>query len=300
MPPVHVLLATDRRCLWGCAVSMRSMLEHAAHGSELHFHVMDGGLSAADRAALRGSLNGGDASTTIEFVGFDPGAVSKLRRSKVITRTVYARLFLGGALPPEVARCVYVDCDVLFERDVTELWATDLEGHVLGAVDNGLWDDPVSYQRRLGLANPAYFNSGVLLVDVLRWRESRVGERAIAFAEGAGDRLILHDQDALNGALDGAWLRLAPHWNMWVVHPSMHTDSRAVFHFMGVPKPWHADYSGRFPDKFYGYLDRTPFAGARPWNPAGLGRVVRRVRRAIPYLPSAVRVLRSRLSSSQR
>jgi lipopolysaccharide biosynthesis glycosyltransferase len=275
------------------------MLEHATHASALHFHVMDGGLTEEDRAVLRASLNSGPAPATINFLGFDQGPVQDLQRSRVITRTAYARLFLGEALPPEVERCVYVDCDLLFERDVTELWATDLDGHVLGAVDNALWDDPVRYQRRLGLANPAYFNSGVLLVDVVRWRASSVGERAILFARRAGDRLILHDQDALNGALDGAWLRLAPYWNMWVIHPSMHADSRAVFHFMGAPKPWQADYAGRFADKFYDYLDRTAYAGARPWNPAGLGRAMRRLRRTIPYLPSAVRILRSRLSSSR-
>ena len=125
-----------------------------------------------------------------------------------------------------------------------------------------------------------------------------MGARALEFAEQAGERLILHAQDALNGALQGDWKHLPLHWNAWTIHPDLHEDSDAVFHFMGAPKPWHADYSGSFADKFYQYLDRTPYAGRRPWNPAGLGRVYRKVGRRAPFLPSAVRMLRARLSGS--
>jgi hypothetical protein len=64
---------------------------------------------------------------------------------------------------------------------------------------------------------------------------------------------------------------------------------------MGGPKPWHADYDRRFQEKFYRYLDRTPLSGWRPWNPAGLGAGLARLRRRIPYLPSAVRHLRRRI-----
>ena len=131
---------------------------------------------------------------------FDPSPFHGLQRSSAITRTAYARLTLGSVLPKQVARCIYLDCDLVVQRDIVDLWETDLQDFALGAVDNALWDDPRSYQRRLGLKNPSYFNSGVLLVDVDRWRAERIGKRALEFAQKAGDLLILHDQDALNGS----------------------------------------------------------------------------------------------------
>ena len=298
MDPIHVLLATDRRCLWGCAVSMRSMAEHASAVADLRFHVMVNGVAPRDRDALSRSVTHTVPRASVEFVSFDPREVRHLQRSSLITRTAYARLFIDEALPEEAPRCIYIDCDLLFERDVGELWRLDLGGRTVGAVDNALWDDPARYQQRLGLERPEYFNSGVLLVDMNRWRRLAIGEKALRFAERTGDRLILHDQDALNGALQGDWIPLAPTWNSWVIHPELHPDSRAVFHFMGAPKPWHADYSGRFADKFFAYLDRTPYAGSRPWNPAGVGRALRRVRRRLPFLPSAVRIIRTRLRNS--
>ncbi len=273
-------------------------MEHARPDAKIRFHVMANGLNPQDRAALCETVETNDYQASIRLVAFDDAPVRGLVRSRLITPTVYARLFLAEALPDDARRCIYADCDLLFRRDVAELWETDLGGHVLGAVDNGLWDDPTTYQRRLGLEHPAYFNSGVMLVDVDAWRAADVGGRAVAFARDMGYRLTLYDQDALNGALDGAWLRLPEHWNLWVVHPDLHEDAEAVFHFMGAHKPWHADYDGPFREAFFDYLDRTAYRGVRPWDSGGLGRLFRATRRRIPYLPSVVRILRMRMSGT--
>ncbi|MDX1746610.1 MAG: glycosyltransferase, partial [Halobacteriales archaeon] len=151
------------------------------------------------------------------------------------------------------------------------------------------------HQRRLGLGEPRYFNSGVLLIDLVRWRKRDVRGRALAHAREAGDRLILHDQDALNMALQGDWLALPAHWNVWVILPGLKPDDDVVFHYMGGPKPWDADYDRPFQDKFFQYLDRTPLRGWRPWNPVGIGAGLARLRRRTPHFPSVIRVLRRRL-----
>jgi hypothetical protein len=79
---------------------------------------------------------------------------------------------------------------------------------------------------------------------------------------------------------------------VWVVHPELRPDHAAVLHFMGAPKPWHADYDRPFGDRFNAYLDRTGYRGRRPWNPAGLGAGLARLRRRVPYLPSVLRLIR--------
>lgn len=297
---VHVFLAADHRCLWGCAVTMRSIHENVAPGSSLRFHIATNGVSEADHAALAKVAERGGTGGSARFVSFEGDQVRHLQRSRLITRTAYARLFLEELLPADVQRVIYVDCDLLFERDIRDLWTTELDDATIGAVDNRYWEDSTRHQKRLGLAEPRYFNSGVLLIDLERWRGRGIGERALKFAEDAGERLILHDQDALNGALQDDWKDLPLHWNAWTIHPDLHEDAPAVFHFMGAPKPWHADYKDRFRDKFYAYLDRTPYAGARPWNPAGLGALGRRFRRRLPFVPSAIRMLRSRFSASPK
>ncbi len=300
MPSIDIALASDSRCVLGTAVSVRSITESCSPGWALRFHVAAHRVSLRDRSALEETVlsTGRDAQMT--FGSFDPGRVRHLTRSKLINHMAYATLFLPELVPPDVSRCLWLDSDLVFERDVSELWQTSLEGCTMGAVADGNPELMARYQRRLGMATPLYFNSGVLLADLDRWRKRDVTARALEAAERLGDDLILHDQDALNVALEGDWLPLAPHWNVWVICPELTADASAVFHYMGAPKPWHADYDRPFLAHFHRYLDRTPFAGSRPWNPAGMGAVVTRFRRRIPSLAGTMRVLRSTLRRKAR
>jgi lipopolysaccharide biosynthesis glycosyltransferase len=131
------------------------------------------------------------------------------------------------------------------------------------------------------------------VIDVQRWRDREVSARALVHAERIGDRLVLHDQDALNCALQGDWTELPRDWNAGVpVSDWLTEDSRAVFHYWGAPKPWHADYDGRFRALYIRYIDRTAYAGQRAWDPFGLGRLLARAQRAVPFLPAVLRAAR--------
>lgn len=293
---IDIFLATDPRCVRGCAVSMQSMMDNADPGAHLRFHLFFApGVPESDRAALRRTVEESGRSASIRTADFDPAPLRHLSRSKLITHMAYAPFFLGELLPPEVSRCLVMDCDLVVERDIVELWNFDLEGLTAGVVNNGSEEEAARYRDRLGLREARYFNSGVLLVDLDRWRERDVGARAMEAAVRLGPRLILHDQDALNVALEGDWKLLPPHWNRWVILPGLQASDAIVFHYMGAPKPWHAGYDRPFREHFYRYLDRTPYRGWRPWNPAGLAGHWNRLRRTLPSVPGIVRAIRLRL-----
>lgn len=296
--PIHLLLVADPRCVVGCAVTLRSIVDNTHPASRLHLHLfLTPGVSARDRERLVCTVEAFGPQASLTLGTFHPRRFGHLARSKLITHTAYASCALEELLPPEVTRCIYLDCDLVVKRDIAELWATDLQGRTVGAVVNGSFEEGRRYQQRLGLRTADYFNSGVLLVDLERWRRLEVGPRAIAAAERVGADLILHDQDALNCALDEDWLPLDPSWNVWVILPELQAHHRVVFHYAGAPKPWHADYDRPFPEHFLHYLDRTAWRGWRPWNPGGLGARWTRMRRRLPSIPGLVRVVRRRFDS---
>lgn len=292
---IEVFLASDARCVLGAAATMRSIIDSAPRGTPFRFHVMCHEVSAADQRKLAAVPRQDEPQVAIRMGTFDASRTAHLVRSKLVTHTTYSSLFVGDLMPTEVTRCLKVDTDVVFRRDVTELWRTPLGDHTIAAVSDPGDEAVRQYQERLGLKERRYFNAGIQLIDLARWRARDVRGRALAIAEQIGDALFLHDQDALNCTLEGDWHALDWHWNVWVIDPKLERDSAAVFHFMGAPKPWHADYDRRFQDLFTASLDRTPFAGMRPVNPLGLGASLSRWRRKIPYLPSVLRILRLRL-----
>jgi lipopolysaccharide biosynthesis glycosyltransferase len=290
---IRILLAVDPKQVIGCAVSMRSILENVRHGAAVHFDVITSGISPQDRQALCATVRGGRRQGTIDLHDVDLTRFTHLMASKLVSHTTYARLLIDDVLPPDAARCIYVDCDMVVERDIAEAWEFPLQGRTVAATANGDATDSRRNLARLGLEGDRYLNAGFVVIDVERWRALHVSERALQQAEMQGDRLVLHDQDALNCALQNDWVVMPREWNAGIpVCDWLTDDSKAVFHYWGAPKPWHADYTGRFRPKFFRYLDMTAFAGVRPWNPLGLGALLVRSRRRIPHYPSVVRAIK--------
>lgn len=172
---------------------------------------------------------------------------------------VWYRLFLPELLP-ERERVLYLDTDTLALQSLEPLYSHDLDGCVLGAVASPMSQKSVAHCRLIGMG-PAedYFNSGVLLMDLVRMRESGFTE-AVLSAAATAPALTFADQDALNLACREHWLRLHPKWNalshLWLPHgavgarapASPYSDlqleaaarSPALVHFEGpvFVKPW--------------------------------------------------------------
>jgi lipopolysaccharide biosynthesis glycosyltransferase len=101
-----------------------------------------------------------------------------------------------------------------------------------------------------------YFNAGVLVIDVSRWRSSGLTDKALDYAAAGTEPLPLVDQDALNAVVD-RWHELDYQWNVQQIlfwgerrPQSPFGDdlyrqrqdlygAAAVLHFVGGPKPWH-------------------------------------------------------------
>jgi lipopolysaccharide biosynthesis glycosyltransferase len=135
-----------------------------------------------------------------------------------------------------------------------------------------------------------YFNSGVLLMDLERWRSEGITEEVLAHAKRYRRHLRFPDQDALNSVLATRWLELEPRWNsvlnvVWGLRRGATPRARraydavlerpAILHFLAGPKPWQpgAFFHRRF--LFFHYLDRTKWAG---WRPSVTGRRAHRLR----------------------
>jgi hypothetical protein len=146
--------------------------------------------------------------------------------------------------------------------DFSALFGVDLGGHVLGAVrDNTQWRAPgrrPEQFRRLGLPQRPYFNAGMLLIDVERFLEARLLERCVEFGRTNRRQMIRHDQNLLNGTLQGDWAELSPTWNWQYTRATMLFEAMQeahVVHFISPRKPWGRS-AGSLPPRF-----RRAYAG---------------------------------------
>lgn len=193
-----------------------------------------------------------------------------------------SRLFIGELLPDSVERVIYFDCDTVVVRSLKQMWEADLKGKVLGAVM-----EPTIYKavkEEIGLADQdPYYNAGVLVVDLLKWREKKVQKQLLDFYKSKDGHLFACDQDAINGALKGQIRPLPPAYNFftnyryfsykelvalspkygWISAKQFLFAKKhpVVIHYMGDERPWIAGNLNHYRRAYDYYLAKTPWRG---------------------------------------
>lgn len=197
--------------------------------------------------------------------------------------SIMARLFLGEMLPEKVRRVLYLDCDTVVVQPLRGLWETELGECLVGAVMEPTIYPEVKEAIDLNDADP-YYNSGVLLVDVTRWREEGIQEKLVDFWRKKGGKLFASDQDVLNGSLKGKIKPLPPRYNFFTNYryfsygdlirrcPCYRAVTRemfaaakkrpAVIHYMGDERPWIRGNWNHYRRAYERYLAMTAWAGA--------------------------------------
>lgn len=254
------------------AVMLQSAAGNLAEGSSVDAHVVSDGLSSRTRDRVESSLPAAMRvhwvpRTTVEFAGFP--------RWGRMSLGTYHKTTLGSWLPPDVGRAIWIDCDVLVSGDLTALWRTPMGGRTALACTDRVVPRigatfGVAGWRDLGLPPDApYFNAGIMLVDVNRWRERDTERRSNDYLRRFGPRVWFWDQESLNAALAGDWGPLDDGWN-WPPDrrlpraPAGRADGFPwIVHFSGNIKPWRIPGRGRFFAEYDRWLARTAWAGTR-------------------------------------
>lgn len=64
---------------------------------------------------------------------------------------VFARYLIPSLLPENVERVIYLDQDVLVQKDLAELWDVDMEGHPIAAA-SAFFSSPVEEREAYGFS----------------------------------------------------------------------------------------------------------------------------------------------------
>jgi lipopolysaccharide biosynthesis glycosyltransferase len=270
------------------ATALRSLAEANRARWPLDVHVLESGFSEPLQRRVRDSLPTGAVS--IQWITVDVQQFEEFSTIEHISKVTFARLLIPRVFPQAVRRILYLDADMLILDDLGELFATDLGAHVVGAVADHL-DTEIKEHLPGTEGAPrvaSYFNAGVLLIDLERWREERISELALDYLR-TNPRTPFSDQDALNVACDRRWKGLNPRWNFIDFYRTariadMDAQSRpAIVHFATCYKPWNYSYSNvnaPFYDTFRGrtlfgrkLVDRQSDGLKTNWN--GLKRLAR-------------------------
>ena len=279
---MNILYASNDGFARHLGTSMYSLFDKNRGAKTITVYVLSLGLSEENIGKLQTIAN----IFNRELVILELGDIRKRFDFDVDTGgydiSIMGRLFMGEMLPEHVDRVLYLDCDTVIVRSIENMWKEPLGGAILGAVM-----EPTIYEavkESIGLEKEdGYYNSGVLLVDLKRWREERIQEKLMQFLKEKGGALFASDQDLLNGALKGRIHTLMPVCNFFpnyryfsyktlVEHaPSYREVSKEAFklakkhpriiHYMGDERPWIRGNLNHYRLAYEKYLALTPWAG---------------------------------------
>ncbi len=183
-----------------------------------HLVVLGNGWSAKENArleALQSDL------VTVEIRSVDSEQFSQIRlQNKFPLATAY-NVLAPQYLLEQSGRALYVDADVVVMEDLSDLWIRPMT-HAVGAVLDAHigWVASPSMWRPWREENmdpmSPYLNTGVMLVDLDKWRDQNLTTRIIEVLERYD--LPCVDQDAINIVLRGEFELLQPRYNLMPYH----------------------------------------------------------------------------------
>ena len=249
MESVVIALASNERYFPGLYCALASALNHLDVAREADVRVLDGGLSENSRKILSGFVQRFGRSVRLEFISIDESIFREATLGPWRSHMTYCRILLPHLV--NVSRLIYLDCDTLVFRDLSRLFDVELAPRkVLAAVRDSetlsLSDDSLVLAKAMNRPpEGAYFNCGVLLMNLDELRRQHFFESAVEFLNRWSGQYQFWDQSAMNFLLYGQIQDLPEHWNRasWRFDAQQDNDLDCVIHYT-TSAPWIVETAG--------------------------------------------------------
>ncbi|CAM8985684.1 unnamed protein product [Rhodiola kirilowii] len=258
--PVHIAMTLDANYLRGSLAAVFSILQHALCPENIHFNFITATNGGCD---VRGIV-----STTFPYLSFETytidldsiaSFVSNSIRSALDSPLNYARIYLAKILPTTISKVVYLDSDLILVDDIAHLAATEFQNDVVLAAPEYCNANFTSYFTPSFWANPTlsltfsarkacYFNTGVMVIDLRKWRSGDYTRRMEEWME-LQKRMRIYELGSLPPFLLVFAGDVAPVDHRWNQHGlggdnyrglcrDLHPGKVSLLHWSGKGKPW--------------------------------------------------------------
>ncbi|MDX8339297.1 glycosyltransferase family 8 protein [Draconibacterium sp. IB214405] len=283
---MNIVLSTDNNFVQHCAATLVSLLEN--NKGLINIYILSEGLTDSNNRILEEIVlaRGGN----FKYIQVDSDLIQSLpmpylKSTSHISLATYYRLVIPFLLPSSINKVIYLDCDIIIRKSIKELWEVDIETFAVAAVYQ-ITQRTIKDAIRLGYdPSYGYFNAGVLLINLSYWRQHNITKKLLSYLTTNQNRIIFHDQDALNAVLHDKSFKISCKWNMLTIFfikrtliindefegkiindyldykksfPKEALDP-TIIHFVAKPKPWDPYCTHPFRIEYYNYLVQTPW-----------------------------------------
>ncbi|MDR1378907.1 MAG: glycosyltransferase family 8 protein [Synergistaceae bacterium] len=176
-----------------------------------------------------------DVSERVFRISGNPDKITRILSRGTLYRLLIPELF-------NLPKAIYLDCDIVVNLDLSDLWATPIDNFSLAAAKDQLFatSDRRSHEKirtwAMRYIPENYFNAGVLLMNLQRIRRKYDLVRdGFDFFKRYAHVADFADQDFLNVLFAGEVYFLEARFNRML---NYHDIRNSILHFAGGQQPW--------------------------------------------------------------
>ena len=209
---LHVVYASDDRFAEILGVSLTSLYENNKGMESIQVYVFENGIANLNKKRIDSIAERYERNKIVWIPDKDITSVLNMHvNTDRGSTSQYARLFISSVIPEDIKRILYLDCDIIINKPLDELWNLDLHGNTIAALMDAF---SKYYRANIDLKpNDLMFNSGVMLIDLDNWRETHIEDRLMKFIAAKHGHIQQGDQGALNSVLSHSCQKLEPRFN---------------------------------------------------------------------------------------
>ncbi len=236
------------------AVMLYSMAKNLDPNRSVYVYVLHEPKHISTLKGYCKDINSQFTNVGFEFVEVDERIFedNKIPTYNNLPMWTYYRLLLPELVDKD--KILYLDWDILVNKDISELWDIDLWDSLLAWVKTNVlkpWMENIQVDN--------YINAGMMLINLKLWRENNIWYKCIEFCVNypmwiTGKKKIMWDQCAINKVCENKIKYIDPAYNQtpmcfgWELDYSQLWYNKnkydqaiknpTIIHFAGVDKPW--------------------------------------------------------------
>lgn len=265
---MDVIFATNNNFCQHAAVAIASLLDNNKHHPIIiHLFCLD----VTEENIFKITSIATNFSKEIKVYHINKDTFKEFPNPGNYSLATYLRL-ITSTLLPNIDKALYLDCDLVVNGDIKELWNLDITGYGAAGVHDAILSHNI-IKNYIGydFIEEGYFNAGVLLLNLKFWRENDTQNKFFSFLKNHDAKL--NDQDAINAVLHGKIKEIHPKWNCHVGYfafpPLVIKEQKKyikelwnkaiIIHFTGPAKPWYRECVNPYKKVYLKYLKQTPY-----------------------------------------
>lgn len=317
---MNIVYACDDGYAMLVGVSVQSLFEANKDADIINVFVLSSGVSADNKKNLEAVAE--KYGRSLSFVEVNDDVLNAKALNIDVQRwsiAAFARLFTPQLLP-DLTKILYLDCDTLVLGALKDLWNTDFGDFTCAAVAEPFG---TLHKANVGMtADDVYYNSGVMLIDLNKWRQIDAKKEFIASIQRHSGCVPYVDQGVLNEVFRKQIIQLPAKYNVYTEYydfsyeeVNKYRDDKNVYseaeiesaknapvvvHFVSsflTPRPWVENSTHPYAKQWDKILSTTPWCNVakRPDNP---GKSKLMLRYVFTHTPRKFGVLCAKLLNS--